>query len=133
MLQESDENALIDILVRPKNALTKQYQRLFEMDGLELEFEHEALLEVARTAMKKKTGARGLRAILEQVMLDVMYEIPGNDKIVKCLVTKEAIQGLERPKLIEGVRAPKDKSLKTSATVGSKDDRSGKKNMENAS
>ncbi len=104
MLQELDEDALVQILTKPKNAITKQYQKLFEFDGIELEFEEEALLEVAKVAIHKKTGARGLRSILEQTMLDVMYEIPGNDKIAKCIVTKEAIEGVERPKLVEGER-----------------------------
>lgn len=104
MLQELDEEALVQILTKPKNAITKQYQKLFEFDGIELEFEEEALLEVAKTAIDKKTGARGLRSILEQTMLDVMYEIPGNEKIAKCVVTKAAIQGQERPKLVEGER-----------------------------
>ncbi len=104
MLQELDEDALMQILTQPKNAITKQYQKLFEFDGIELEFEEEALREVARTAISKKTGARGLRSILEQTMLDVMYEIPGNEKINKCVVTLEAIQGKEQPKLIEGER-----------------------------
>ncbi|MDH4466604.1 MAG: ATP-dependent Clp protease ATP-binding subunit ClpX [Bacteriovoracaceae bacterium] len=130
MLQELDEAALVDILMKPKNALSKQYQKLFELDGIELEFEEEALKEVARTAMKKKTGARGLRAILEQVMLDVMYEIPGNEKIVKCIVTKEAILGNERPKLIEGIR--EKKAINSKSPVSSAD-KAGKKNMENAS
>jgi len=101
MLEELDEEALLRILVEPKNAITKQYQKLFEFDGIEVEFEEEALREVARTAIKKKTGARGLRSILEQTMLDVMYDIPGNEKIGKCIVTKASIEGKEQPKLIE--------------------------------
>ncbi|MDP7319037.1 MAG: ATP-dependent Clp protease ATP-binding subunit ClpX [Bacteriovoracaceae bacterium] len=102
MLQELDEQALVQILKEPRNAITKQYQKLFQFDGIELEFEDEALKEVARTAISKKTGARGLRSILEQTMLDVMYEIPANDKINKCIVTKAAIEGKEQPKLMEG-------------------------------
>ncbi len=104
MLQELDEESLVRILKEPKNAITKQYQKLFEFDGIELEFEDEALLEVARTAISKKTGARGLRSILEQTMLDVMYEIPANEKIAKCIVTKASIEGKEQPKLVEGER-----------------------------
>jgi ATP-dependent Clp protease ATP-binding subunit ClpX len=104
MLQELDEEALVQILTEPKNAITKQYKKLFEFDGIELEFTEDSLLEVAATAISKKTGARGLRSILEQTMLDVMYEIPGNDKVAKCVVTKAAIQGLEKPQLIEGER-----------------------------
>lgn len=104
MLQELDEEALVQILTKPRNAITKQYQKLFEFDGIELEFEEQALLQVAKTAISKKTGARGLRSILEQTMLDVMYEIPGNEKINKCIVTEAAIKGQERPKLEEGER-----------------------------
>lgn len=104
LLQELDEEALLAILSKPKNAITKQYKKLFELDGIELEFEDEALKEVARIALEKKTGARGLRAILEQIMLDVMYEIPGNDKVNKCIVTRDSILGKSGPKVIEGER-----------------------------
>lgn len=104
LLEELDEDALLSILTEPKNAITKQYKKLFEFDGIELEFTEEALREVAKTAIKKKTGARGLRSILEQTMLDVMYEIPANEKIAKCIVTLEAIKGLNPPTLVEGER-----------------------------
>jgi len=104
MLEELDEEALMQILTTPKNAIIKQYQKLFEFDGIDLEFEPDALREVAKTALKRKTVARGLRAILEQVMLDVMYDLPGNDKIAKCVVTKAAIEGTGRPQLLEGER-----------------------------
>ncbi len=104
LLQELDEEALIQILTKPKNAITKQYQRLFEFDGIELEFEEDALREVAATALKKKTGARGLRSILEQTMLDVMYDIPSNDKIAKVIISKESIEGKCQPTLVEGER-----------------------------
>ena len=104
MLEELDEEALMQILTAPKNAIVKQYQKLFEFDGIELEFESDALREVAKTALKRKTGARGLRAILEQVMLDVMYDLPGNEKVAKCLVTRAAIIGEGKPQLIEGER-----------------------------
>lgn len=120
MLQELDEDALLQILTKPKNAITKQYQKLFEFDGIELEFEEEALREVARTAIDKKTGARGLRSILEQTMLDVMYDIPADEKIAKCVVTQSAIQGKERPKLIEGERKKpesKDTSIKSAKDI----------------
>ncbi len=114
MLEELDENALVQILVAPKNSITKQYKKLFDFDGIALEFEQDALVEVAKVAVKKKTGARGLRAILEQTMLDVMYDIPSNDKIVKVIVTYDSIIGKEEPKLIEGVRE-KSKSTTLSA------------------
>ncbi len=119
MLEELDEEALVQILTKPKNAITKQYMKLFDFDGIELEFTEDALLEVAKTAIKKKTGARGLRSILEQTMLDVMYEIPTNDKISKCIVTKASIQGKEQPKLIEGERKKpeekKDKKIESAS------------------
>ncbi|MFZ4712225.1 MAG: ATP-dependent Clp protease ATP-binding subunit ClpX [Bacteriovoracaceae bacterium] len=119
LLTELDEAALLDILTKPKNAITKQYKKLFEMDGIEIEFEEEALREVARIALEKKTGARGLRAILEQVMLDVMYEIPGNEKVTKCIVTRDSIVGISGPKVIEGERkiTPQNPSTMKAAKV----------------
>jgi len=110
MLEELDEEALMQILSKPKNAITKQYQKLFEFDGIELEFQDDALREVAKTALRKKTGARGLRAILEQVMLEVMYDLPGNEKISKCIVTKASIIGEGKPILEEGQRSKKFES-----------------------
>ncbi|WP_112181521.1 MULTISPECIES: ATP-dependent protease ATP-binding subunit ClpX [Paraliobacillus] len=100
-LEPLDEAALIEILTKPKNALVKQYERLFQIDNVELEFEEEALIEVAKKAIERKTGARGLRSILESIMLDVMFELPSRDDIVKCVITKETVT-LEngRPKLI---------------------------------
>lgn len=107
MLMELDERALIQILTEPKNALTKQYQKLFDIEGIKLEFEEEALKEVARQALDRRTGARGLRAILEQTMLDVMYDIPGNDKVCKVIVTKDSILGKATPTVVEGPREVK--------------------------
>lgn len=75
-LEQLDENALMDILTKPKNALARQYKRLFEMDGVELNFDEDALREVAHMAIERKTGARGLRAILENAMMDIMYDVP---------------------------------------------------------
>ena len=80
------------------------HQKLFEFDGIALEFTHDAIIEVAKTALARKTGARGLRAILEQVMLDVMYDLPANEKVAKCIVTKDAIIGAGKPLLEEGER-----------------------------
>lgn len=105
LLSELDEEALVSILTEPKNAITKQYQRLFEFDGIKLEFEPDALIEVAKIALEKRTGARGLRAILEQTMLDVMYDVPTNETINKIIVTKNAILGTEKPTLVEGERS----------------------------
>lgn len=118
MLSELDEAALIQILTEPKNALTKQYQKLFEYEGIELEFETDALKEVARQALERRTGARGLRAILEQTMLDVMYEVPSNDKICKVIVTVDSIRGHKSPTLVEGPR--KVMTPTNSPTVGAK-------------
>lgn len=95
-----DENALVRILTEPKNAITKQYKKLFEMDGVELEFEEDALKEIASQSFKRKIGARGLRAILEKVMMDSMYTIPSENKAVKCIITREAVLGHEQPKLL---------------------------------
>ncbi len=102
MLEELDQEALVQILTEPKNAITKQYSKLLEMDGIEIEFEEDALKEVARIALEKKTGARGLRAILEQVMLDVMFDLPSNEKVNKCIVTRDSVLGKEHPRLEEG-------------------------------
>jgi ATP-dependent Clp protease ATP-binding subunit ClpX len=110
MLEELDEKALVSILTEPKNAIVKQYQKLFDFDGIALEFTEDAIFEVARTALNRKTGARGLRAILEQVMLDVMYDLPGNEKIAKCIITKDAIIGKGKPILEEGDRKKRSES-----------------------
>jgi ATP-dependent Clp protease ATP-binding subunit ClpX len=88
---ELNEGALIDILTKPKNALVKQYQRFFDMEGIRLEFTDEALHTVAKLAMKRGTGARGLRAVLEESMLEVMYDLPSRNDVVGCTITKEVI------------------------------------------
>jgi ATP-dependent Clp protease ATP-binding subunit ClpX len=124
MLEELDEAALVSILTEPKNAVIKQYQKLFDFDGIELEFTQDAILEVARTALKRKTGARGLRAILEQVMLDVMYDLPANEKVAKCIVTRDAIIGAGKPILEEG-----DRKKRVEGKAGAK----AAKKIENAS
>lgn len=99
-LHQLDEDALVKILSEPRNSLIKQYQKLFEIDGVHLEFEEESLGAVATMAIERRTGARGLRSILESVMLDIMYEIPSRDDIEKCVVTKETIENKTTPKLI---------------------------------
>lgn len=110
-LHHLDEDALVDILEKPKNAITKQFKKLFAIDGVELEFEEEALREVAREAIKNKTGARGLRSIIESSMMDIMYEIPSRDDIEKCVITKETIMD-KKPLLLIGENPPgKGKSL----------------------
>ena len=95
-----DEAALIRILTEPKNAITKQYKKLFELDGVELEFENDALDEIAKQSFKRKIGARGLRAIMEKVMMDSMFNIPSDTKAIKCIITKESVIGDETPKVI---------------------------------
>ena len=101
-LDSLDEEALIRILKEPKNSLTKQYDKLFELDGVELEFQDEALETVARKSLERKTGARGLRAIMEHTLMDLMYKTPSDDTIRKCIVTKEAVEGTGEPEIIHG-------------------------------
>jgi ATP-dependent Clp protease ATP-binding subunit ClpX len=99
-LDELTVDDLIKILVEPKNSIIKQYQKLFEMEGVELKFTEKALRVVAEEAVKRKTGARGLRSIIEEVMVDVMYEIPSLTDVKECIVTEEVILKKERPILI---------------------------------
>ncbi len=99
-LDDLDEEALVQILKEPKNALVKQYQKLFEMDGVKLQFTEGALRAVAREALRRGTGARGLRAILEEVMIDVMYEIPSKGNVKECIINEDVILKKERPILI---------------------------------
>jgi ATP-dependent Clp protease ATP-binding subunit ClpX len=96
-LESLDHSALIKILTEPKNAIAKQFQKLFEMDNVQLEFTEDALREIADQAIKRKTGARGLRAIIEEMMLEVMYEIPAREDIAKCVITKEVIVNKDEP------------------------------------
>ncbi len=114
-LENLDEDALVRILTEPKNALTRQYRRLFEMDGVELTFDEEALRAVAKKAIERKTGARGLRAILEDVMLDVMFDIPSKENITACRITRDAIEKVSPPELSEGAepRPKKEKPAKS--------------------
>lgn len=99
-LEGLDEEALIRILKEPKNALIKQYQRLFELDGVKLSFEEEAVKAIAKKAMERKTGARGLRSIMEKVMMDVMYRIPSDESIEECIITKASVEGEGGPLVI---------------------------------
>ena len=97
-----DEEALIRILKEPKNSLTKQYHKLFELDGVELEFQEEALKEVARKSLERKTGARGLRSIMEKSLMDLMYRTPSDNTICKCIITKDAVDGTGEPEVVHG-------------------------------
>ena len=91
-LEQLDKEALIRILKEPKNSLIKQYKKLFEIDGVELEFEDDAVEAIAEKSLARKTGARGLRAIMEDTMMDLMYQIPSDESIVKCTITKETVE-----------------------------------------
>ncbi|MFA6308807.1 MAG: ATP-dependent Clp protease ATP-binding subunit ClpX [Clostridia bacterium] len=99
-LHSLDKNALTRILTEPKNALVKQYQKLFEMDDVLLEFEDDAIVAIAEKAIERNTGARGLRSILEEIMLDVMFDIPSLENIEKCVITKETVEKAIKPALI---------------------------------
>ncbi|MEO4052098.1 ATP-dependent protease ATP-binding subunit ClpX [Solibacillus sp. CAU 1738] len=115
-LEQLDVDALVKILTEPKNALAKQYQKMLELDGVELEFEDDALEEISKLAIERKTGARGLRSIIEATMLDVMFELPSRDDIVKCIITADTILDKATPKLLlaDGTEYKKDNE-KTSA------------------
>lgn len=96
-LDQLDEDALVDILSKPKNAIVKQYQRLFDIDGIDLEFDEEALRAIAKRAVERKVGARGLRAIMEKIMMDSMYNLPSEDKVAKCTITKDCVEEGKEP------------------------------------
>ena len=99
-MQELDREALIEILKEPKNSLIKQYQKLFEIDGVELIFEEDALAAIVDKAIERKTGARGLRSIIEERMRDIMFDIPSNPNIEKCIITKQTILNNEAPDIV---------------------------------
>ncbi len=106
-LDALDEDALVRILTEPRNALVKQYEKLFDLDGVHLEFQHDALRTIAQEALRRKTGARGLRSILEDIMLDIMYDIPSRDDIAKCVITRDTILKKEKPIVITMERKKK--------------------------
>ena len=106
-----DENALMRIITEPKNAMVKQYKKLLEFDGVELEFEDEAIREIAKQSAARKTGARGLRSIMEKTMLDTMFTIPSEEKAVKCIVTVAAVKGEEKPQIIYSEDKPPKKGI----------------------
>ena len=114
-LEQLDEDALIQILTKPKNALVKQYQKMMSLDDVELEFEDDALLEIAKKAIERKTGARGLRSIIEGIMLEVMFELPSRDDIAKCVITAESISEGKSPKIILSDGTTETVEKKTSA------------------
>lgn len=114
-LGQLDEEALIEILTKPKNALVKQFKKMLELDDVELEFEPEALEEIAKKAIERKTGARGLRSIIEGILLDIMFDLPSRDDIVKCIITKETVINNASPKLVLEDGTVVEKETKTSA------------------
>jgi ATP-dependent Clp protease ATP-binding subunit ClpX len=114
-LEQLDVDALVQILTEPKNALAKQYQKMLELDDVELEFEPDALVEIAKLAIERKTGARGLRSIIEATMLDVMFELPSRDDIKKCIITAETITEKAQPKLLLENGEVYENDTKTSA------------------
>lgn len=114
-----DEKALIRILREPKNSLTKQYHKLFELDGVELDFQDEALELVAKKSLERKTGARGLRSIMETSLMDLMYKAPSDSTIRKAIITKETVEGTGEPEII--------REEVTEQTAGKRNPRSRKK------
>ncbi len=116
-LKELDKKALIKITTEPKNALVKQYKKLLEMDDVELEFEPEALEAIVDKAIERKTGARGLRSIIEDIMRDIMFDIPSNKKIEKCIITKNTILNNEGPQIIENEQKGKEETEKSRMQV----------------
>ena len=120
VLDPLDEAALIDILIKPKNALTKQYQKLFSYENVELKFEDSALRAIAREAIKRNTGARGLRGVIESAMLDIMFEIPSKTNVKEVVITEDVIKNGVKPQVVlgreTGQRSPK-RRVKTAKTT----------------
>ena len=112
-----DEDALVDILTKPKNALVRQYQRFFEFDGVELEFKDDALRAISEQAIMRGTGARGLRAIMEEVLLNVMYELPSREDVTKCLVDKDVVLTGVNPTLVPHAKPTKKRSERQEKTA----------------
>ncbi|MCL4319420.1 MAG: ATP-dependent Clp protease ATP-binding subunit ClpX, partial [Firmicutes bacterium] len=111
-LDALDEPALVQILTEPRNALVKQYQKMLTLDNVELEFKDEAVRAVAREAMRRNTGARALRAIIEDIMLNVMYDIPSRTDIAKCIITQDVVEKHDEPLLVTQDRAKRGKKQK---------------------
>ena len=114
-LDDLDEKSLIKILQEPKNSLTKQYQELFKLDGAKLSFKESALKEIALKAIRKKTGARGLRSILENILLKTMYDLPSQENIKEVIVDAASVKGQSQPIIVHSESDDKSKPSKTSA------------------
>lgn len=119
-LRELDREALIQIVTEPKNALVKQYKKLLELDDVELEFEKEALNLIVDKAIERNTGARGLRSIIEDIMRDIMFEVPSNPKIEKCIITKETVESGKTPKLVINEEKVAKKHIKKKKVIPNK-------------
>ena len=115
MQEDLDVKSLVKIIQEPKNSLTKQYQELFKLDGAKLTFKENALKEIAQKAIKKKTGARGLRAIMENILLKTMYDLPSQENIEEVIIDASAVKGQTQPILVHAKNEAKSKSGKTSA------------------
>ena len=113
-LHELDEDALVRILQEPKNALTKQYIKLLEMEDVELDFRDDAVREIAKKAIKRKTGARGLRTILEDILLDVMFDVPSSESVKKVVLDASVVSGENEPYIIHESSAKKNQQQKSS-------------------
>ncbi len=119
VLDQLEEDALTEILVKPKNALIKQYQKLFSFENVQLTFTDEALTEIAKQALDRKTGARGLRGVIESAMLDIMYEIPSKQNVKECIIDDKVIRGEADPQLIFGTPSKESKSKDKDKGTGS--------------
>ena len=120
-LRELDKKALVEIMTKPKNALVKQYKKLFDIDGVELEFNEDALESIVDKAIERKTGARGLRSIMEETMRDVMYEIPSNPKITKCTINKETVLENKKPEIVIDENKQEKKKKKNTKKVNNEE------------
>jgi len=124
-LDSLNEDALVRILTEPKNALIKQYQYLFELDGAKLEFDEDALREIAKLAVERKTGARGLRSILEAALMDTMFDLPGSPDVISCTVTRDTVMNGAAPLIV--------KESKSQSIAGKKASRQTKPQQSDAS
>ena len=120
-LRELDKKALVEIMTKPKNALVKQYKKLFDIDGVDLEFSEDALEAIVDKAIERKTGARGLRSIMEETMRDVMYEIPSNPKITKCTINKETVLENKKPEIVIDENKQEKKKKKNTKKVNNEE------------
>jgi len=114
-LEDLDEKSLVKILQEPKNSLIKQYQELFKLEGVKLTFKDSAVKEIAIKAIKKKTGARGLRSILENILLKTMYDLPSQNNVVEVIIDLSVVKGQSQPIVVHSKNQVKDKTEKTSA------------------